>query len=211
MTMPISGVISSLGSLCMFVLRDTVFVHSSTVRLHEDTPVVTALHQETVVSPDVIVDTGVVARGIAASGTKSQGSWLGAVCPPCILLADGVILVDIIQTYHQVRVPVIIMAFHNLPLRDWLCKRLHNVLGCDARLPHLLTLPFLQSRQEPHVMRASQTLKLLDPVVQTLDVDAKRLLTHQLSDIVGVVIIVTALGQMVDGDGSALMIPDCQR
>ena len=60
-------------------------------------------------------------------------------------------------------------------------------------------------------MRASQTLELLDPVVQTLDVDAKRLLTHQLSDIVGVVIIVMALGQMVDGDGSALTIPDCQR
>ena len=135
MTTPISGVIGSLGSLCMFVLRDTVFVHFSTVRLHKGTPVVTALQQEMVVSPDVIVNTGVVARGIAASGTKSQGSWLSTICPPCILLADGVILVDTIQTYHQVGVPVIIMAFHNLPLRDWLRKRLHNVLGCDARLP----------------------------------------------------------------------------
>ena len=211
MTTPISGIIGSLGSLCMFVLRDTVFVHFSTVRLHEDTPVVTALQQETVVSPDVIVDTGVVARGVAASGTKSQSGWLSAVCPPCILLADGIILVDTIQTYHQVGVPVIIMAFHNLPLRDWLHKRLHNVLGCDTRLPHLLTLPFLQSCQEPHVMRASQTLELLDPVVQTLNVDAKGLLTHQLSDIVGVVVIVMALRQMVDGDGSALTIPDCQR
>ena len=116
MTTPISGVIGSLGSLCMFVLCDTVFAHSSTVRLHEDTPVVTALQQKAVVSLDVIVDTGMVARGIAASGTKSQGGWLGAVHPPCILLADGIILVDIIQTYHQVGVPVIIMAFHNLPL-----------------------------------------------------------------------------------------------
>ena len=116
MTTPISGIIGSLGSLGMFVLRDTMFVHSSTVCLHEDTPVVTALHQEMVVSPDMIVDTGMVARGIAASGTKSQGGWLGAVRPPCILLADGIILVDIIQTYHQVGVPVIIMAFHNLPL-----------------------------------------------------------------------------------------------
>ena len=52
-------------------------------------------------SPDVIVDTGVVARGIAASGTKSQGGWLSAICPPHILLADGVILVDTIQTYHH--------------------------------------------------------------------------------------------------------------
>ena len=34
---------------------------------------------------------------------------------------------------------------------------------------------------------------------------------HQLSDIVSVVVIVMALGQMVDGDGSALTIPDCQR
>ena len=116
MTTPISGIIGSLGSLGMFVLCDTVFVHSSTVRLHEDTPAVTALQQETVVSPDVIVDAGVVARGIAASGTKSQGSWLSAVHPLCILLADGIILVDAIQTYHQVRVPVIIMAFHNLSL-----------------------------------------------------------------------------------------------
>ena len=164
-----------------------------------------------VVSPDVIVNTGMVARGIAASGTKSQGGWLSTIHPPCILLADGVILVDTIQTYHQVEVPVIIMAFHNLPLRDWLRKRLHNVLGCDARLPHLLTPPFLQSRQEPHVMRASQTLELLDPVVQTLNVDAKGLLTHQLSDIVSVVVIVMALRQMVDGDGSALTIPDRQR
>ena len=172
-TTPISGVISSLGSLGMFVLRDTVFIHLSTVRLHEDTPVVTAFQQETVVSPDVIVNTGVVARGIAASGTKSQGGWLSAICPPCILLADGIILVDTIQAYHQVGVPVVIMAFYNLPLRDWLRKHLHNELGCDARLPHLFALPFLQSRQEPHVMRASQTLELLDPVVQTLNVDAR--------------------------------------
>ena len=60
-------------------------------------------------------------------------------------------------------------------------------------------------------MRASQTLELLDPVIQTLNVDAKGLLTHQLSDIVSVVVIVTALGQIVDGDGSALTIPDRQR
>ena len=211
MIMPISGIIGSLGSLGMFVLHDTVFVHFSTVRLHEDAPVVTALQQETVVSPDVIVNTGVVARGIAASGTKSQGGWLSAVRPSCILLADGIILMDTIQTYHQVGMPVIIMAFHNLPLRDRLRKRLHDVLGCDARLPHMFAFPFLQNRQEPHVLRASQTLELLDPVVQTLDVDAKGLLMHQLPDIVGVVIIVMVLGQMVDRDGSALTIPDCQR
>ena len=60
-------------------------------------------------SPDVIVDTGVVARGVAASETKSQSGWLSTVRPPCILLADGIILVDTIQTYHQVEVPVIIM------------------------------------------------------------------------------------------------------
>ena len=116
MTMPTSGIIGSLGSLQMFVFRDTVFVHLSTVRLHEDTPVVTALQQEAIVSPDVIVDAGMIACGIAASGTKSQGGWFGTVRPPRILLADGVILVDTIQAYHQVGVPVIIMAFHNLPL-----------------------------------------------------------------------------------------------
>ena len=59
------------------------------------------------------------------------------------------------------------------------------------------------------MMRASQTLELLDP--GSCRPDAKRLLTHQLSDIVSVVVIVMALGQMVDGDGSALTIPDCQR
>ena len=116
MTTPTSGIISSLGSLQMLVLCDTVFVHLGTVRFHEDTPVVTALQQEVVVSSDVIVDTGMIAHGIAASGTESEGGWLGAVRPPCILLADGVILVDAIQTQHQVGVPMIIMAFHNLPL-----------------------------------------------------------------------------------------------
>ena len=60
-------------------------------------------------------------------------------------------------------------------------------------------------------MRASQTLELLDPVVQALDVNAKGLLAHKLPDIIRVIVIVTALGQMVDRDGSALAIPDCTR
>ena len=94
MTTPTSGVIGSLGSLHMLVLCDTVFVHLGTVPFYKDTPVVTALQQEVVMGPDVIVDTSVISCGITASGAESESGWLGAVHPPHILLADGIILVD---------------------------------------------------------------------------------------------------------------------
>ena len=95
--MPTSGVIGSLSSLHMLVLRDTVFVHLGTVCFYEDTPVVTALQQEAVMSLDVIVDTSMISCGITASGAESESGWLGAVRPPRVLLADGIILVDAVQ------------------------------------------------------------------------------------------------------------------
>ena len=61
------------------------------------------------------------------------------------------------------------------------------------------------------MMGAGQTLKLLDSVVQMLDVDAKGLMSYQLSNEVSVVVVVVALRQIVNENGLALTIANHQR
>ena len=183
--MPTSGVI---GSLRVVVLLNTVLVHLGTVCFYEDAPVITALQQEAIMSPDMIVDAGVISCGITARGAVSKSGGLSAVRPPRVLLANGVVLMDAIQPYHQVRVPMVIMALHNLTLRDRLGKRLHYVLRSDAGVSHLFPCPLLQSRQEPYVMGAGQALELLNPVIQSFYVNAEGLVSHQLPDVISMVV-----------------------
>ena len=183
--MPTSGVI---GSLRVVVLLNTVLVHLGTVCFYEDAPAITALQQEAIMSPDMIVDAGVISCGITACGAVSKSSGLSAVHPPCILLANGVILMDAIQPYHQVRVPMVVMALCNLTLHDRLGKHLHYVLRSDAGVSHLFPCPLLQSRQEPYVMGAGQALELLNPIIQSFYVNAEGLVLHQLPDVVSMVV-----------------------
>ena len=98
-TTPTSGVI---GSLRVVVLLNTVLIHLGTVCFYEDAPAITALQQEAIMSPDMIVDAGVISCGITARGAVSKSGGLSAVRPPRILLANGVVLMDAIQPYHQV-------------------------------------------------------------------------------------------------------------
>ena len=185
MTTQTSGVI---GSLRVVVLLNTVLIHLGTVCFYKDTPAITALQQEAIMSPDMIVDTGVISCGITARGTVSKSSGLSAVRPPRILLANGVILMDAIQPYHQVRVPMVVMALRNLTLRDRLGKRLHYVLWSDAGVSHLFPCPLLQSRQEPYMMGAGQALELLNPIIQSFYVNTEGLVSHQLPDVISMVV-----------------------
>ena len=175
MTTPTSGVI---GSLHVIVLLNTMLVHLGTVCFYKDAPAITALQQEAIMSPDTIVDAGVISCGITARGAVSKSSGLSTVCPPHILLANGVVLMDAIQPYHQVRVPMVVMALCNLTLRDRLGKRLHYVLRSDAGVSHLFPCPLLQSCQEPYVMRAGQALELLNPIIQSFYVNTEGLVLH---------------------------------
>ena len=83
-------------------------------------------------SPDMIVDAGMISCGITARGAVSKSGGLSVVRPPHVLLANGVVLMDAIQPYHQVRVPMVVMVLCNLTLHDRLGKRLHYVLRSDA-------------------------------------------------------------------------------
>ena len=188
MTTPTSGII---GSLCVVVLLNTVLIHLGTVCFYEDAPAITALQQEAIMSPDMIVDAGVISCGITARGAVSKSGGLSTICPPCVLLANGIVLMDAIQPYHQVRVPMVIMALRNLTLHDRLGKRLHYVLRSDTRVSHLFPCPLLQSRQEPYVMGAGQALELLNPIIQSFYVNAEGLVSHQLLDVISMVIEVT--------------------
>ena len=185
MTTPTSGVIDSLR---VVVLLNTVLVHLGTVCFYEDTPAITALQQEAIMSPDMIVDAGLISCGITARGAVSKSGGLSAVCPPCVLLANGIVLMDAIQPYHQVRVPMVVMALSNLTLRDRLGKRLHYVLRSDTGVSHLFPCPLLQSHQEPYMMGAGQALELLNPIIQSFYVNAKGLVSHQLPDVISMVI-----------------------
>ena len=185
MTTPTSGVI---GSLCVVVLLNTMLIHLGTVCFYEDAPAITALQQEVIMSPDMIVDAGVISCGITAHGAVSKSGGLSAVCPPHVLLANGIVLMDAIQPYHQVRVPMVIMVLRNLMLRDRLDKLLHYVLGSDAGVSHLFSCPLLQSCQEPYVMGAGQALELLNPIIQSFYVDAEGLVSHQLPDVISMVV-----------------------
>ena len=120
--MPTSGII---GSLRVVVLLNTVLVHLGTVCFYKDASAITALQQEAIMSPGMIVDAGVISCGITARGAVSKSGGLSAVRPPRVLLANGIVLMDAIQPYHQVRVPMVVMALHNLTLRDRLGKCLH--------------------------------------------------------------------------------------
>ena len=162
--MPTSGIISSLH---VVVLLNTVLIHLGTVCFYEDAPAITALQQEAIMSPDMIVDAGMISCGITARGAVSESGGLSAVCLPCILLANDVILMDAIQPYHQVRVPMVVMVLRNLTLRDRLGKRLHYILRSDAGVSHLFPCPLLQSHQEPCVMGAGQAPELLNPIIQS--------------------------------------------
>ena len=142
-------------------------------------------------SLDMIVDAGVISCGITARGAVSKSGGLSAIRPPHVLLANGIVLMDAIQPYHQVRVPMVIMALCNLTLRDRLGKRLHYVLRSDARVSHLFPCPLLQSHQEPYVMGAGQALELLNPIIQSFYVNAEGLVSHQLPDVISMVIEVT--------------------
>ena len=173
--MPTSDVI---GSFRVVVLLNTVLVHLGTVCFYEDAPAITALQQEVIMSPDMIVDAGMISCGITARGAVSKSGGLSAVCPPRVLLANGVVLMDAIQPYHQVRVPMVIMALRNLTLRDRLCKRLHYVLRSHAGVFHLFPCPLLQSHQEPYVMGAGQALELLNPIIQSFFMLKPRVLCH---------------------------------
>ena len=185
MTTPTSGVI---GSLCVVVLLNTVLVHLGTVCFYEDAPAITALQQEAIMSLDMIVDAGVISCGITARGAVSKSGGLSAVRPPRILLANGVVLMDAIQPYHQVRVPMVVMALRNLTLHDRLGKRLHYVLRSDAGVSHLFPCPLLQSREEPYVMGAGQALELLNPIIQSFYVNIKGLVSHQQPDVISMVV-----------------------
>ena len=185
MTTPTSGVI---GSLHVVVLLNTMLVHLGTVCFYEDAPAITALQQEAIMSPDMIVDAGMIFCGITARGAVSKSSGLSAVCPPRILLANGIILMDAIQPYHQVRVPMVVMVLRNLTLHDRLSKRLHYILRSDARISHLFPCPLLQSHQEPYMMGAGQALELLNPIIQSFYVNAEGLVLHQLPDVISMVI-----------------------
>ena len=171
MTMPTSGVI---GSLHVVVLLNTVLVHLGTVCFYEDAPAITALQQEAIMSPDMIVDAGVISCGITACGAVSKSGGLSAVCPPRIL-----------------RVPMVVMVLRNLTLCDRLGKRLHYVLRSDAGVSHLFFCPLLQSHQEPYVMGAGQALELLNPIIQSFYVNAEGLVSHQLPDVISMVVEVT--------------------
>ena len=94
--MPTSGVI---GNLRVVVLLNTVLVHLGTVCFYEDAPAITALQQEAIMSPDMIVDAGVISCGITARGAVSKSGGLSAIHPPRVLLANGVVLMDAIQPY----------------------------------------------------------------------------------------------------------------
>ena len=183
--MPTSGV---FGSLHVVVLLNTVLVHLGTVCFYEDAPAITALQQEAIMSPDMIVDAGVISCGITACGAVSKSGGLSAVRPPRVLLANGVILMDAIQPYHQVRVPMVVMVLRNLTLHDRLSKRLHYVLRSDARVSHLFPCPLLQSCQEPYMMGAGQALELLNPIIQSFYVNAEGLVSHQLPDVISMVV-----------------------
>ena len=185
MTTPTSGII---GSLRVVVLLNTVLVHLGTVYFYEDAPAITALQQEAIMNLDMIVDAGMISCGITARGAVSKSGGLSAIRPPCILLANGVILMDAIQPYHQVRVPMVVMALRNLTLRDRLGKRLHYILRSDAGVSHLFPCPLLQSHQEPYVMGAGQALELLNPIIQSFYVNAEGLVLHQLPDVISMVV-----------------------
>ena len=185
MTTRTSGII---GSLHVVVLLNTVLVHLGTVCFYKDAPAITALQQEAIMSPDMIVDAGVISCGITACGAVSKSGGLSAISPPNILLANGVVLMDAIQPYHQVRVPMVIMALHNLTLCDRLGKHLHYILRSDAEVSHLFPCPLLQSHQEPYVMGAGQALELLNPIIQSFYVNAEGLVSHQLPDVVSMVV-----------------------
>ena len=139
-------------------------------------------------SPDMIVDAGVISCGITAHGAVSKSGGLSAIRPPRVLLANGIVLMDAIQPYHEVRVPMVIMALCNLTLRDRLGKRLHYVVRSDAGVSHLFPCPLLQSRQEPYMMGAGQALELLNPIIQLFYVNAEGLVLHQLPDVISMVV-----------------------
>ena len=185
MTTPTSGII---GSLRVVVLLNTVLVHLGTVCFYEDTPAITALQQEAIMSPDMIVDAGVISCGITGRGAVSKSGGLSAIHPPHVLLANGIILMDAIQPYHQVRVPMVVMVLCNLTLCDRLGKCLHYVLRSDAGVSHLFPCPLLQSCQEPYVMGAGQALELLNPIIQSFYVNTEGLVLHQLLDVVSMVV-----------------------
>ena len=185
MTTPTSGII---GSLHVVVLLNTVLIHLGTVCFYEDAPAITALQQEAIMSPDMIVDAGVISCGITACGAVSKSGGLSAVHPPRILLANGVVLMDAIQPYHQVRVPMVVMALRNLTLHDRLGKCLHYILRSDAGVSHLFPCPLLQSCQEPYMMGAGQALELLNPITQSFYVNAEGLVSHQLPDVISMVV-----------------------
>ena len=185
MTTPTSGVISSLH---VVVLLNTVLLHLGTVCFYKDTPAITALQQEAIMSLDMIVDAGMISCGITARGAVSKSGGLSTVRPPRVLLANGVVLMDAIQPYHQVRVPMVVMVLRNLMLRDRLGKCLHYVLRSDAGVSHLFPCPLLQSHQEPYVMGAGQALELLNPIIQSFYVNAEGLVSHQLPDVISMVI-----------------------
>ena len=185
MTTPTSGV---FGSLRVVVLLNTVLVHLGTVCFYEDEPAITALQQEAIMSLDMIVDAGIISCGITARGAVSKSGGLSAIRPPRVLLANGVILMDAIQPYHQVRVPMVVMALRNLTLCDRLGKCHHYVLRSDAGVSHLFPCPLLQSRQEPYVMGAGQALELLNPIIQSFYVNTEGLVSHQLPDVISMVV-----------------------
>ena len=114
MTTPTSGVI---GSLCVVVLLNTVLIHFGTVCFYKDAPAITALQQEAIMSPDMIVDAGVISCGITACGAVSKSGGL--------------------STY---------------------------------------------------VMGAGQALELLNPIIQSFYVNAEGLVSHQLPDVISMVV-----------------------
>ena len=63
---PISGIV---GSLCVAMFLDTVFIHLATVSFNKDASTIATLQLEAVVRPNVIVDALMVASGIATCGT----------------------------------------------------------------------------------------------------------------------------------------------
>ena len=121
-------------------------------------------------------------------GAVSKSGGLSAVRPPHVLLANGVVLMDAIQPYHQVRVPMVVMALRNLTLHDRLGKHLHYILRSDAGVFGLFPCPLLQNRQEPYVMGAGQALVLLNPIIQSFYVNAEGLVSHQLPDVISMVV-----------------------
>ena len=83
---------------------------------------------------------------------------------------------------------MVVMALRNLTLSDRLGKRLHYILRSDARVSHLFPCPLLQSHQEPYVMGAGQALELLNPIIQSFYVNAEGLVSHQLLDVISMVV-----------------------